>query len=81
MKRTLLCLLGAPLMLHAVASIAAETPVVYQYGMKLDIDRVISIEQPNERCEVSPAQMTYVDSRGEVHVLEYLRQTPKCSDI
>ncbi|MCY1290631.1 hypothetical protein D3C76_630250 [compost metagenome] len=81
MKRTSLCLLAAPLMLYGMAAGAAETPVVYQYGMQLDIDHVISIEQPNDRCEVSPAQMTYVDSKGQVHVLEYLRQTEMCSDV
>lgn len=81
MKRTLLCLLAVPLLSAAVAAQADDAATVYQYGMPLDVAKVISIEQANDRCEVAPAKMTYVDSKGQVHVLEYLRQTEMCSDI
>ena len=81
MKRPLICLLAVPLMGAALAANADTAPVVYQYGMKLDVAKVISIEQANDRCEVAPAKMTYADSKGQVHVLEYLRQTEMCSDI
>ncbi|MED5609152.1 MULTISPECIES: DUF2790 domain-containing protein [Pseudomonas] len=82
MKRTLFSLFAIPLMGAALAANAADAaPVVYQYGMKLDVAKVISIEQANDRCEVAPAKMTYADSKGQVHVLEYLRQTEMCSDI
>lgn len=81
MKRTLLCLLAVPLMGAAVAANAGDAATVYQYGMQLDVAKVISIEQANDRCEVAPAKMTYADSKGQVHVLEYLRQTERCSDI
>lgn len=85
MKRTLFSLFAIPLMGAALAANAANAadaaPVVYHYGMQLDVAKVISIEQANDRCEVAPAKMTYADSKGQVHVLEYLRQTEMCSDI
>lgn len=81
MKRALLCLLAIPLTVTALSAAAAEAPVVYQYGMKLDVAKVISIDQANDRCEVAPARMTYLDSHGQQHVLQYLRQTEMCSDI
>lgn len=82
MKRTLFSLFAIPLMGAALAANAADAaPVVYHYGMQLDVAKVISIKQANDRCEVAPAKMTYADSKGQVHVLEYLRQTEMCSDI
>ncbi|MDF3934821.1 DUF2790 domain-containing protein [Pseudomonas citronellolis] len=82
LKRSLLGLFAIPLMGVALAASAADAnTVVYHYGMKLDVAKVISIEQANDRCEVAPAKMTYADSKGQVHVLEYLRQTEMCSDI
>ncbi|KAF1054335.1 MAG: hypothetical protein GAK43_00931 [Stenotrophomonas maltophilia] len=81
MKRSLLGLLAVPALAAALTANAADAPVAYHYGMNLDVAKVISIEQPNDRCEISTAKMTYRDSQGQLHVLEYLRQTPKCSDI
>lgn len=81
MKRPLLCLLGVPLLGATIAAHADNAPMAYQYGMKLDVAKVIRIEQANDRCEIAPAKMTYADSKGQIHVLEYLRQTQMCSDI
>ena len=79
MKCTLSRLLVLPAMLLSVAAVADEAQV-YHYGMQLDVAKVISIEQPNDRCEVSQATMLYLDSQGRQHTLRYLRQTPRCSD-
>lgn len=43
----------------------------YQYGDKLDVEKVISIESDSMACGVTPAVMTYEDSHGERHVLRY----------
>lgn len=47
----------------------------YQYGMPLDISKVVKMEYfpPEEKfCGVIPAAMTYQDSKGEMHGLVYL---------
>lgn len=66
-------LLFAALSILGFAAHADEaTPVVhYSYGMHLDIAHVISQTAPDEFKEVSPVQLTYLDSAGERHVVEY----------
>lgn len=47
----------------------------YQYGMPLDISKVVKIEYfpPKEKfCGVIPAAMTYQDSQGAMQGLVYL---------
>lgn len=80
MKSTLSRLFAIPAVLLSCTAFADEAPV-YHYGMPLDVAKVISIEQPNERCEVSHATMTYLDSQGQQHSVKYLRQTLRCSDM
>lgn len=52
---------------------AAEQPKVeqYTYETKLDIAKVISIEEPGNVCEVVPVHMVYEDHQGQRHVVEY----------
>lgn len=56
----------------------------YQYGMPLDISKVVSIEYfpPKERfCGVIPAAMTYEDSSGARQGLVYLYpETSGCTN-
>lgn len=52
----------------------------YQYGMNLDIKRVISIEGDHEACEVVPMHMLYEDSQGQRHRLEYLVMGTGCTN-
>lgn len=80
MKSTLSLLFAVPAVLLSLSAFADEAPV-YQYGMPLDVAKVLRIEQPNQRCEVSLATMTYLDSQGQVHSVRYLRQTARCSDV
>lgn len=61
----------------AVEQYAAErgkaTPVVreYEYGMKLDVVKVVSVVKPQPACSVVPAAMTYEDSKGQLNTLKY----------
>lgn len=56
----------------------------YQYGMPLDIAKVIKIEYfpPKEKfCGVIPAALTYVDSKGDKRGLVYLfPETSGCTN-
>lgn len=58
---------------EAPVEVAQHAPaaVQYDYSMKLDIAKVISLSPIPNVCEVVPAQMTYEDSAGERHVLQY----------
>lgn len=51
---------------------AEQIPVEqYSYSQHLDIARVISMSEVPNVCEVVPARMTYEDSQGQKHILEY----------
>lgn len=74
-----------PLVACSAVALAADPPVEeYVYGMRLDIDKVVAITEPDELyapCRVVSAQMTYEDSAGQLRTLEYLRLSSVCSDI
>ncbi|BAU72135.1 DUF2790 domain-containing protein [Metapseudomonas furukawaii] len=64
----------------AFAAKSAEA-VPYQYGMPLDVARVISIDEPNPlTCETVQAKMTYVDAQGERKSVTYLKQSSACAN-
>jgi hypothetical protein len=70
MYKTLL--IGALSIIGFAAHADETAPVVhYSYGMHLDIAKVISQTAPDEYKDVSPVQLTYLDSAGERHVVEY----------
>lgn len=52
----------------------------YSYNQHLDIARVISMSEVPDVCEVVPARMTYEDSQGNKHVLEYRVMGNGCSN-
>lgn len=81
-------------MFVALAGIAAqafsdETPVdkatsqipveSYHYGMKLDIQKIIQVSEIANECAPVPAQMTYEDSQGKRHILQYQVMGTGCS--
>lgn len=70
----------AGLSLLAPLANAAPQATPYQYGDDLDVAKVISMEVPNGGCAVVEAKMTYLDSKGETHVMSYLRQGADCND-
>ncbi|CAK9890615.1 hypothetical protein PS652_03464 [Pseudomonas fluorescens] len=60
---------------------AEQIPVEqYSYSQHLDIAKVISMSEVPNVCEVVPARMTYEDSQGKRHVLEYRVMGNGCSN-
>jgi hypothetical protein len=59
---------------------AAPKVTHYKYGMKLDIAEVIYITPADGSCGVRPVQMTYKDSSGTLHTLEYRALSSSCSN-
>lgn len=80
-KIALILLLGSfGAQAYAASSQGQETPVeTYGYSSKLDIEHVISITEPANECAPVPVQMTYEDSQGERHVLQYQVMGTGCS--
>ena len=66
-------------LLVAGPALAADPPEErYTYGMPLDIERVITIEEPADVCGVVTARMTYEDSHGQLRVLDYRKWSTAC---
>lgn len=69
----------------ACSSFASPAPQpvdtrAYQYGMRLDIAKVLSTDIPySTQCEVVEAKMAYLNSVGGVQVLRYLTLSSACS--
>ena len=85
MKALLVLALGsfcASAMAAEVADVSAEQIPVeqYSYSQHLDIAKVISMTEIPDVCEVVPARMTYEDSQGQKHVLEYRVMGNGCSN-
>ncbi|NUU39217.1 DUF2790 domain-containing protein [Pseudomonas sp. C2B4] len=60
---------------------AGKTPVeTYTYGSKLDIKKVIAVTDVPNECGPVQAQMTYEDSKGQRHVLQYQVMGTGCSN-
>jgi len=52
----------------------------YTYSTQLDIAKVISVDAVPDVCAVVPMHMTYDDSQGKRHVLEYQVMGNGCSN-
>ncbi|QKJ33549.1 DUF2790 domain-containing protein [Pseudomonas sp. MPDS] len=50
---------------------SAPVPKQYEYGMKVDVVKVISVVRPAKVCAVVPAAMTYEDSVGQLNTITY----------
>mgnify|MGYP003582727630 CR=1 FL=1 len=60
---------------------AEQIPVEqYSYSQHLDIAKVLSMSEIPNVCEVVPARMTYEDSQGQKHILEYRVMGNGCSN-
>lgn len=46
--------------------------VDYHYGMPLDIQKVIHITDNSDKVGVVPATITFLDSNGKLHKVNYL---------
>ncbi|AOE84974.1 DUF2790 domain-containing protein [Pseudomonas sp. TCU-HL1] len=66
------------LSLASTVTLAASTgqsapPVTqYEYGVHLDIARVLEMTDLSTFCGIGPARMTYEDSQMQTRTLEYL---------
>ncbi|MDH4566227.1 DUF2790 domain-containing protein [Pseudomonas sp. BN414] len=65
------------LSLASTVTLAASTenapPVTqYEYGVHLDIARVLEMTDLSTFCGIGPARMTYEDSQMQTKTLEYL---------
>lgn len=59
----------------------SKTPVeIYTYGTKLDINKVLTITDIPDECGPVPVQMTYEDSHGQQHVMQYQVMGTGCSN-
>jgi len=60
---------------------ASQIPVeTYAYGMKLDIQKIITVSETGDECAPVPKQMTYEDSQGQRHILQYQVMGTGCSN-
>lgn len=64
----------------AEASVPSAEVVQYQYGMDLDVARVISTSDISRVCGLTRAVMVYEDHQGARHSLSYLTQGSGCLD-
>lgn len=84
MKALLVLVLGglcSAAMADEVAKDVEQIPVEqYSYSQHLDIARVLSMSEVPNVCEVVPARMTYEDSQGQKHILEYRVMGNGCSN-
>jgi hypothetical protein len=71
MKRIMFLALTLMTSVSAYAVEASPTVSHYQYGMHLDIAHVVRTTPVANVCGPTPVQMTYSDSRGGTHTLEY----------
>jgi hypothetical protein len=63
--------LTASLSAYAQEAVVTQDAVPYAYGMHLDIAKVVNITPAVDVCGPTPVQMTYKDSHGDSHILEY----------
>jgi hypothetical protein len=71
---------------HGVKDVQTPEFKQYQYGMPLDIAKVVKVEyflpeKAKTFCGVIPAALTYEDSKGEKHGIVYLYpETSGCTN-
>ncbi|MBF7144637.1 MULTISPECIES: DUF2790 domain-containing protein [Pseudomonas] len=68
--------------LPAFAKADSEEPVVehYTYATTLDVAHVVSVDPVPNVCQAVPVRMTYDDSQGQRHVMEYEVMGNGCTD-
>ncbi|MFG0410137.1 DUF2790 domain-containing protein [Pseudomonas sp. NY5710] len=52
----------------------------YRYAQHLDIAHVVAVTPVPNVCEVVPMQLTYDDSNGQRHIMEYRIMGNGCSN-
>ncbi|BBP77514.1 topoisomerase II [Pseudomonas sp. Ost2] len=60
---------------------AQVQPQTYSYGTHLDVRKVLSLTQEaGPECGVVNAQMSYLDSQGQPHILDYRKFSDICHE-
>ncbi|WP_438867293.1 DUF2790 domain-containing protein [Pseudomonas sp. L1(2025)] len=80
MKLQTLFLLSSALALTTVAGMvqAESSAVPYEYGMPMDIQKVLAMKEPQtNECQVITATIKFVDRAGDVQNVSY----PKMSEV
>lgn len=81
MKLQTLFFLSSALTLATAAGLAqaASSAVPYEYGMPMDIQKVIAMKEPQtNECQVITATIKFVDSAGEVQNISYQKMSEAC---
>ena len=65
---------------HSTAADSKMPVETYTYDTKLDIQKVITVTDIPDQCGPVPAQMTYEDSHGQRHILQYQVMGTGCSN-
>lgn len=79
--RTHPAFLAGALLAGLTGSTLADTPkaVPYTYGMRLDIAKVLSIDEPHPlTCQQVEATMTYLDPQGQTRAVTYTKLSDAC---
>ncbi|WP_342654082.1 DUF2790 domain-containing protein [Pseudomonas sp. F3-2] len=75
MKPLLFLLLSGLASLAVAGEASTQTANVsvekYSYSQNLDIAHVVAVTQVPNVCKVVPVQLTYDDSKGNRHIMEY----------
>ncbi|EZP33546.1 DUF2790 domain-containing protein [Pseudomonas sp. RIT288] len=59
---------------------AATQPVPYQYGMPLQVNKVVSMTEPQtQQCKVITADMKYIDNAGKPEEITYRKMSDACN--
>ncbi|MCX5506920.1 DUF2790 domain-containing protein [Pseudomonas sp. BJa3] len=77
-----IALLALSATLASFGAFADNSPSTYEYGMPLDIAKVVSITPASNDadCQVGTAHMVYVDHQGQTREVDY-RQMGNCSQL
>ncbi|MFJ2389452.1 DUF2790 domain-containing protein [Pseudomonas koreensis] len=67
-------------MAQANDTTATSKPVPYQYGMPLQVNKVISMTEPQtSQCKVITADMKYIDNAGKPEEITYRKMSDACN--
>jgi len=78
----LMCVSAVSMADEKIEATAQQQPAVeeYTYSMSLDVAKVLSVSQVSSGCEAAPVQMSYLDSAGKQHIVQYLEMGTGCAN-
>jgi uncharacterized protein YdeI (BOF family) len=78
----LMCVSAVSMADEKLDATAQQQPAVeqYTYSMSLDVAKVLSVSQASSGCEAAPVQMSYLDSAGKQHTVQYLEMGTGCAN-